>query len=96
MSQTYGMESPGRHVGHPQRPPVRYVVVIDADGLVIAKLLLETRQQVEEIFASASEVAQLTQGLRPAKGADGPEWDDALQGYSLAQRRAADVYTLRV
>ncbi len=35
-------------------------------------------------------------GLVPAKGADGPEWDRALQGHSQAERRAAEVYTLDV
>jgi hypothetical protein len=35
-------------------------------------------------------------GLAPAGGADGPEWDRALQGHSLAERRAARVYTLDI
>jgi hypothetical protein len=35
-------------------------------------------------------------GLVPELGATGPEWDAALQGHSLAERRAAKVYRLDV
>ena len=35
-------------------------------------------------------------GLIPTEGADGAEWDRALEGHSAAERRAAQVYTLDV
>ena len=38
----------------------------------------------------------MTSGLVATRGADGPEWDRALQGHSAAERRAAEVYLLDV
>lgn len=96
MSQTYGIESPAGHVARPQRKPVRYLVIIEAGGSAVAKLLLDTRQQVGEFDAGAQEVIQMTQGLMPTRGAEGGEWDVALQAHSSAERRAADVYVLDV
>jgi hypothetical protein len=49
-----------------------------------------------EFDASTEEVAQMTSGLVPARGADGPEWDRALEGHSVTERRGAEVYTLDV
>lgn len=96
MSQTYGIEAPKEHVARPHRRPVRFVIVIDSGGASIARLLLDDRQQIDELDGSASEVAQLIQGIGPRQGADGPEWDAALMGHSTQERRAADVYTLPV
>lgn len=96
MSQTYGIESHKDYVAETQRQPVRYVVVIEADGAAIARLFLESRQQVDEIDAAVPEVVQMIQGLEPAKGALGAEWDAALRGHSLSERTAAEVYTLNM
>lgn len=62
----------------------------------MARLFLDTRELVSEFDAGTEEAAQMTAGLVPSKGADGPEWDRALAGHSDAERRAADVYTLDV
>ena len=96
MSQTFGSESPPphRHTGH--RPRARYLVVIDAGGTRVARLLLASREQTAEFDAGTEEAVQMIAGLVPAKGADGIEWDRALQGHSHAERRAAEVYTLDV
>ncbi len=96
MSQVFGGESPRAHTQAPHRAPVRYLVVIDAGGSLLARLFVDTREQVAEIDAATEEAAQMTAGLTPAKGADGPEWDRALEGHSAAERRVADVYTLDV
>lgn len=88
------MESPGRHHAGASRPPVRYVVLINGGGSAIARLLLETREQVQEFEGGSPEIAQMIQGLVPSKGANGPEWDQALQAHSVLERMAADVYTL--
>lgn len=96
MSQTYGMESPRDHVAREQRAPVRYVVLIDAGGAAVSRLFLNDRKQVDEFEGGAPEVAQMIQGLRPVRGASGPEWDAALRGHSAAERQAAEVYTLEV
>lgn len=96
MSQTYGMESPGKHHAGASRPPVRFVVIIDGGGSAIARLLLDTREQVQEFEGGTPEVVQMIQGIVPVKGASGPEWDRALQAHSALERKAADVYTLPV
>ena len=62
----------------------------------MARLFLDTRELVAEFDAATEEAAQMTAGLVPARGANGPEWDRALEGHSAAERSAADVYTLDV
>ena len=51
---------------------------------------------VAEFDAGAEEVAVMAQRLTPRKGAQGAEWDRALEGHSARERAAADVYTLDV
>ena len=94
MSQGFGSESPSAHVQTSHRPPARYLILIDAGGSAVARLFLATRVQVAEFDAGTEEAAHMTAGLVPTSGADGPEWDRALEGHSDAERRAADVYTL--
>jgi hypothetical protein len=94
MSQNFGAESPRPHVQRSHRKPARYVVVIDGGGFMLARLFLESREQVAEFDAGTEEAATLISGREPTKGAEGPEWDRALEGHSAAERRAADVYVL--
>jgi hypothetical protein len=94
MNHGFGIESPGEHVHAPHRKPTRYVVVIDSAGSTIARLFLESYEQVAEVDAGAEEIALMTRGLQPTRGALGEEWDRPLQGHSTAERRTADVYTL--
>lgn len=96
MSQGLGGEAPRPHTNTAHRPPSRYLVVIDAGGFAVARLFLASREQVAEFDASTEETALMTRGLAPAKGADAPEWDEALRGHSIDERAAADVYTLDV
>lgn len=96
MSQTFGIESPSEHTVQTLRQPVRYVVVIDAGDSPIARLLVDTRQQVGELDAGAPEVIQMIQGLNPSQAASDPEWDIALQAHSAQERDTAKVYTLAV
>ena len=96
MSQGFGSESPRTHIQTSHRRPARYLVVLDSGGFAVARLFLDTRELVAEFDAATEEAAQMTAGLVPTKGADGPEWDRALEGHSAAERRAADVYTLDV
>ena len=96
MSQGFGIEVPRAHNQAPHRKPARFLVVIDSGGYVLARLFVDTREQVAEFDAGSEEAAQMTLGLVPAKGADGPEWDRALEGHSAAERNAAEVYTLEV
>jgi hypothetical protein len=96
MSDALGDEAPGRYAPHVYRKVARYLVVIDAAGEMTARLFDDKRQPLAEFDAAAEEVALMTRGLQPAKGAAGPEWNDVLAGHSDAERRAADVYTLDV
>ena len=96
MSQDYGSESPRAHTQTEHRRPARYLVVISAGGPMLARLFLDTREQVAEFDAGSEEAAQMTSGLVATRGADGAEWDRALQGHSAAERRAAEVYVLDV
>ena len=96
MNHGYGMESPGGHSDTPLRKPARYLVVIESAGAMVARLFLDTRELVAEFDAGAEEVAVMAQRLTPRKGAQGAEWDRALEGHSTRERAAADVYTLDV
>jgi hypothetical protein len=96
MSHGFGIESQRAHAHAAQRRAARFLVVIDAAGATVARLFLESREQVAEFDASVDEVVQMIDGRMPVKGADGPEWDRALDGHSEAERRAADIYMLDV
>lgn len=76
--------------------PARYLVVIDASGGMVARLFDAQRVQVAEFDASSEEVAVMTTGLQPARGALGPEWARALSGHSESERAQAEVYTLDI
>ena len=96
MSQDFGISSPDKHHHAPLRKPARYLVIIDAAGIMVARLYLDTRELVAEFDASTEEVAQMVVGLTAAHAAGGPEWDRALEAHSAAERGAAEVFTLDV
>ena len=62
MSQTFGMESPRAHPQSLHRKPVRYLIVIESDGSMIARLFLETREMVSEVDAAVEQVDSMTAG----------------------------------
>jgi hypothetical protein len=98
-SDGFGMESPSKHTQTttPRQKPARYLVVIDAGGGgTLARLFLETREQIAEFDASTEETASMTSGLSATRGASGPEWDRALAGHSAQDRATAEVYVLSV
>ena len=94
MNHGYGIEAPGEHHHGPHRKPLRYVIIIEEAGSRVARLFLATREQVGEDDAGAEEVADLLKGRQPARSANDPVWDAALRGNSVAERAAAEVYTL--
>lgn len=96
MEQGYGIAAHAAHQVDEHRAPARYLVIIDAGGTMVARLFLATRQPVAEFDAGSEEVAVMTQGLAASRGADGPEWDEALAGHNRHERAAADVYALDV
>ena len=74
MGQNFGIAMPAAHPTSVHRQPVRYLVVIDSGGAMVARLFLANRELVNELDAGASEVATATAGLRPEKSALGTEW----------------------
>lgn len=75
---------------------MRYLVVIDSGGYMVARLFLETREQVAEFDAAVEEVSAMTSGLVPETVALNSEWDRALLGHNAAERAGALVYTLAI
>lgn len=97
MDAGYGIERPAaHHSAEPHERPARYLVVIDAAGTGVARLFLDSREEVAEFDAGAEEVTMMTRSLLAARGATGPEWDRALAGHTAAERAAAEVYTFDV
>jgi hypothetical protein len=96
MSQDFGSQAPREHQQTTHRAPVRYLVIIEAGGPVVARLFLANREQAGEFDAGTEEVPRMIGGLLPVQGAEGPEWDRALEGHSAAERRSARVYTLEI
>jgi hypothetical protein len=76
--------------------PAKYLVVIDSAGEMVARMFDEQRRLVVDFDASSSEVAVMTQGLVPERGATGADWHGALRGHSEREREQAEVYTLDV
>lgn len=96
MSQGFGHEMPPRHNQQQHRQVSRYLVVIASGAGPVAKLFLESREQVGEFDASTEEVAVMTRSASASTGASGAEWAKALSGHSAAERAAATVYQLDV
>ena len=98
MGQTFGIEA--RHVNNApdSQPPVRFLVLIDsaAENTRLARLFLDSRQQVAEFDAAGPEVLSIIDGLLSQQEADGTQWDQALAGHTAEERRAAQVFTLAV
>ena len=74
----------------------KYLVVIDSGGEMVARMFDENRRLIVDFDASSSEVAVMTQGLVPLRGATDTAWHEALRGHSEHERQQADVYTLDV
>jgi hypothetical protein len=96
MSQGFGHEMPSRHTQQEHRQVSRYLVVIASGAGPVAKLFLESREQVGEFDASTEEVAVMTRSASASTGACGAEWNKALAGHSAEERAAATVYLLDV
>ena len=94
MSQGFGNELPRTHGNTSPRPRSRYLVVIDSGGFMVARLFLESREQVAEFDASTEEVTQMIGRLPPVEGAGDAAWDRALAGHSAGERAQARVYEL--
>jgi hypothetical protein len=75
-------------------PPARFLVLIEAAGPMIARLFDARRVHLADFDAASEEVAVMTSGVVPERGASGSEWGTALEGHSAAEREAALVFKL--
>jgi hypothetical protein len=78
------------------KTPVKYLVVIESDGAMLAKLYDDQFAHVNDIDAGSEEVAVMTQGLMPTRDANDATWAKVLVGHGEPERRAARVFTLDV
>jgi len=96
MSQTFGMESRREHAHTSFRKPVRYLMLIESGGSMIALLFSAAYEMVTAIDAAVEEVDSMIAGLIPDIGALGSEWNQALAGHNADERAAAKIYTLAI
>lgn len=96
MSQGFGMETPSKHHQTTLRKAARYLVLIDSGGYAVARLFLESFEQIAEFDAATEETNSMISGLSATHGASGAEWDKALAGHSAEERAAAEVFVLKV
>ncbi len=76
------------------RSPVKFLIVIDSGGAMVARLFDADRTHVIDMDASTEDVAATIEGVRPTDSATAPEWDAALAGHSAVEREQAQVYSL--
>jgi hypothetical protein len=62
----------------------------------VARLFLESLEQVAEFDAGTEEVAQMVMPLQAERTAGEPRWDRALAGHSALERAEARVYVLQI
>ena len=74
--------------------PVKFLIVIDSGGSMVARLFDAERTHVIDMDASTQDVAATIEGVVPRDGATAPEWDAVLAGHSAVEREQAQVYTL--
>jgi hypothetical protein len=74
----------------------RYLVIIEQDGAMLARLFDAQRRPVAEFDAASEEVAVMLNGLQPVHDAAAPMWDAALRGHNPGEREQAQVFELDV
>ncbi|MDM4766280.1 hypothetical protein [Pelomonas sp. SE-A7] len=96
MDGGFGIESHAAHQHGALRKAARYLVLIDSGGFALARLFVDSREQVAEFDGSTEETATMISGLVSIGNASGSDWDLALRGHSAQERAAATVYELSV
>jgi hypothetical protein len=76
--------------------PARYLVIIEQDGAMLARMYDAQRRQIIEFDAASEEVAVMLAGLEPVHDGTAPTWDAALRGHNRHEREQAQVYELDV
>ena len=96
MSNGFGNELPRAHRNTAPRAHARYLVIIDSGGFAVARLFLESLEQVAEFDASTEEVVQMIRRARIDGSAVDARWDRALAGHSDTERAQGRVYALEI
>jgi hypothetical protein len=78
------------------KTPAKYLVLIESDGAMVAKLFDGQFAHVNDFDASSEEVAVMTKGLMPQRSANDGTWAKVLAGHGETERRAALIFTLDV
>ena len=76
--------------------PVKFLIVIDSGGSMVARLFDAKRVHVIDMDASTEDVVATTDGIVPTNSGAEPDWDRALAGHSAVERATAQVYALTV
>ena len=76
--------------------PVRYLVLIESGGAPIARLFDADQAHILDIDATSEEVTDMTAGHTPAHDGTENKWDKPLQGHTLQERQAAQIFTLDI
>ena len=96
MSQDFGRESAHTHVQTEHRKISRFLVVIDAGGVGVARLFLDSREQVAEFDSGTEEAAQMISAWCPPRAPMVPNGTARCRATARPSARAAKVYRLDV
>ncbi len=76
--------------------PVKYVILIEAGGAMVARLFDAGRVHITDVDAASEDVVLMTEGLSCEHAGTRPEWAAALVGHNDSERAAAQLYVLPV
>jgi hypothetical protein len=76
--------------------PVKYVILIEAGGSMVARLFDARRVHISDVDGASEDVVIMTDGVTPEHAGTRPEWAPALAGHNDTERAAAQLYTLPV
>jgi len=76
--------------------PVKFLIMIESGGPMVARLFDANRVHVTDMDASSEDVMATIEGIVPTHTGAAAEWDRALAGHNAAERAAAQVYALAV
>lgn len=79
-----------------QSTPVKFLIVIDSGGSMVARLFDANRGHVMDMDASTEDVVATIDGVVPSQSGTAQEWDRALAGHSAEERAQAQVYALAI
>jgi hypothetical protein len=76
--------------------PVKYLVLIEAAGIPVARLFDADKAHILDIDATSEEVVDMTGGHTPERSGADSRWDILLGGHTSQERREAQIFTLEI